>query len=56
VLIKSPAIWRGFLFLKNIGLLLIKNNSLITIHPHAAQRAKERGAETNEIITTVETG
>lgn len=28
----------------------------INIHPHAAQRAIERGAEKNEVIGTVESG
>lgn len=29
---------------------------MVNIHPHAAQRAKERGAELNEITDTVTTG
>lgn len=29
---------------------------MVTIHPHAAQRAKERGAEETELIETVNEG
>jgi hypothetical protein len=29
---------------------------IINIHPHAAQRAKERGAEVDEITITIEQG
>ncbi len=29
---------------------------MVNIHPHAEQRAKERGAEKSEIIDTVSTG
>jgi hypothetical protein len=38
-----------FLLYKKQRIIFEKNNEVVNIHPHAEQRAKERGAEIDEI-------